>query len=77
MTIAPLREDEEEDTTPSLQDPSVNFGPEDRLTIPFQNENLYAYVVSPGKAREVGPDFPPASQNLMYMLFRSWLRFQT
>ena len=58
MTIAPLREDEEEDTATSLQYSSVSYSPEDRLTIPFQNENLYAYVDSPGKTREVGPDFP-------------------
>lgn len=54
VTIAPLREDEEEDNSASLQDPSVSYGPEDRLIIPFQNENLYAYVESPGAARKVG-----------------------
>ncbi|KAK7683209.1 hypothetical protein QCA50_013882 [Cerrena zonata] len=53
VTIAPLREDEEEDNSASLQDPSVSYGPEDRLIIPFQNENLYAYVESPGAARKI------------------------
>ena len=58
MTIAPLHEDGEEDAATPLQDRSVSYGPEDWLTIPFQYENLYAYVDSPGKTGEVGPDSP-------------------
>ncbi|CAL1709132.1 unnamed protein product [Somion occarium] len=47
VTIAPLREDEEEDNSASSQASAPQYGPEDHLVIPFQNENLYAYIESP------------------------------
>lgn len=48
-----MREDEEEHNSVSLRDSDASYGPEDRLIIPFQNENLYAYVESPGAGRKV------------------------
>lgn len=46
VTIAPLMEDEEEDAD-SVTAPASAYGPDDRLIIPFQNENLYAYLATP------------------------------
>ncbi|CCM04742.1 uncharacterized protein FIBRA_06931 [Fibroporia radiculosa] len=46
VTIVPLLEDEEEDGG-SPATANQLYGPEDRLVIPFQNENLYAYIESP------------------------------
>ncbi|TFK90339.1 hydantoinase/oxoprolinase [Polyporus arcularius HHB13444] len=45
VTIVPLLEEEEEDSTaaPSF---TLPVRPDDRLVIPFQNENLYAYIES-------------------------------
>ena len=47
VTIAPLLEEEEEDTG-AAGGPSVALPvkPNDHLVIPFQNENLYAYILS-------------------------------
>ena len=54
VTIAPLLADEEEDggdaSGPSA---SIPAGPDDRMVIPFQNENIYAYVRSPSGEKKV------------------------
>ena len=54
VTIAPLLADEEEDggdaSGPSA---SISVGPDDRMVIPFQNENIYAYVRSPSGEKKV------------------------
>ncbi|KAH9835241.1 hydantoinase/oxoprolinase [Rhodofomes roseus] len=42
IKIAPLMEDEEEEGIASASSAPVPYGPDDRLVIPFQNENLYA-----------------------------------
>ena len=53
VTIVPLQADEEEDTR--TVDSSVrSWGPNDRMRIPFQNENLYVIRESPGQPEEVG-----------------------
>lgn len=55
VTIVPLQADEEEDT--QVVDSTVrSWGPNDRMRIPFQNENLYVIRESPGKADEVTGD---------------------
>ena len=46
MTIVPLLEEEEEDTSSSANSYTLPVKPDDRLVIPFQNENLYAYIES-------------------------------
>ncbi|KAH9896950.1 DUF917-domain-containing protein [Cubamyces lactineus] len=46
VTIIPLQEDEEEDTTTSEPSFTLPVRPDDKLVIPFQNENLYAYIES-------------------------------
>ncbi|KAH9941324.1 hydantoinase/oxoprolinase [Epithele typhae] len=49
VTIAPLLEEEEEDGgSPggALGGTTLPVKPDDRLVIPFQNENLYAYILS-------------------------------
>ena len=62
MTIAPLAEEEEEDGGAS-GGPSVAIPvkADDRLVIPFQNENLYAYVLSADGQKKVrlSPPRPP------------------
>ncbi|KAI0938669.1 hypothetical protein AcV5_000296 [Taiwanofungus camphoratus] len=51
VTIVPLLEDEEEDVgSPKIAIPS--YGPADRMVIPFQNENLYAYIEPPNGVRK-------------------------
>ena len=52
MTIAPLLEEEEEDVT-SAPDFTLPAKPDDHLVIPFQNENLYAYIESPSGEKKV------------------------
>lgn len=52
VTIVPLLEDEEESGTIASTTPLV-YSPDDRLVIPFQNENLYAYVESPNGDKKV------------------------
>ncbi|KAJ3558225.1 hypothetical protein NM688_g1053 [Phlebia brevispora] len=49
VTIAPLRPDEEEEIDSSQDAAASVQNPDDILTIPFQNENLYAVLSSPGK----------------------------
>ncbi|TFY55280.1 hypothetical protein EVJ58_g8349 [Rhodofomes roseus] len=46
VTIVPLLEDEEEDAG-SVNATAPAYLPDDRLVIPFQNENLYAYLAAP------------------------------
>ena len=54
VTIVPLRpEEEEEEVDQEGASAAATWGPEDILTIPFQNENLYAVLSSPGKADKV------------------------
>lgn len=50
MTIVPLLEEEEEDGDSAIKPKFdlTTYEPDDRLVIPFQNENLYAYVESRG-----------------------------
>ncbi len=52
VTIVPLLEEEEEDAaaTPGF---SLPVQPDDRLVIPFQNENLYAYIQSAAGEKKV------------------------
>ena len=59
MTIAPLAEEEEEDGGAS-GGPSVAIPvkADDRLVIPFQNENLYAYVLSADGQKKVRLSLP-------------------
>ena len=52
VTIAPLLEEEEEDVT-SAPDFTLPAKPDDHLVIPFQNENLYAYIESPSGEKKV------------------------
>lgn len=52
VTIAPLQAEEEDDT--GVVDKAIrSWGPQDRLRIPFQNENLYVIRESPGQPDEV------------------------
>ncbi|KZT10328.1 DUF917-domain-containing protein [Laetiporus sulphureus 93-53] len=54
VTIVPLLEDEEEDSGDATSAPvAYAYRPEDRLIIPFQNENLYAYVESPNGDKKI------------------------
>ena len=59
VTIAPLAEEEEEDGGAS-GGPSVAIPvkADDRLVIPFQNENLYAYVLSADGQKKVRLSLP-------------------
>ena len=54
VTIVPLQADEEEDTR-VVESSIRSWGPEDRIRIPFQNENLYVIRESPGRTNEVNP----------------------
>ena len=68
VTIAPLAEEEEEDGGatggPSM---ALPVKPDDRLVIPFQNENLYAYILSANGEEKVRshhgrpPNHPPSA----------------
>ena len=52
--------DEEEDGgAESGPRQSIPCGPDDRLVIPFQNENIYAYIKSPNGEKKVRD--PPCS----------------
>ncbi|TCD68757.1 hypothetical protein EIP91_009903 [Steccherinum ochraceum] len=51
VSISPLGHDEEEDGAISQQE-TISTDPEDRLVIPFQNENLCVYLERPGKQKE-------------------------
>ncbi|PCH44913.1 DUF917-domain-containing protein [Wolfiporia cocos MD-104 SS10] len=53
VTIVPLLEDEEENAGSAPNTTALPYGPEDRMIIPFQNENLYAYVESPEGEKKV------------------------
>ena len=53
VTIAPLMEDEEEDGEAAASSAPVAYGPDDRLVIPFQNENLYACLERPDGSSKV------------------------
>ena len=60
MTIAPLLADEEEDGGEAgAPVQSIPAGPDDRLVIPFQNENIYAYLRTPAGEKKVRFPFPP------------------
>ena len=52
MTIVPLLDDED-DGAGSANAGVALYGPDDRLIIPFQNENLYAYLAGPDGKRKV------------------------
>ena len=52
MTIVPLLDDED-DEAGSASAAVHAYGPDDRLVIPFQNENLYAYLAGPNGERKV------------------------
>lgn len=52
VTIAPLMEDEEDGDSAGSSTP-VAYGPDDRLVIPFQNENLYACLEKPDGSSKV------------------------
>lgn len=52
MTIVPLLDDEDDDVG-SAGAAVPPYGPDDRLVIPFQNENLYAYLTGPNGKRKV------------------------
>ena len=53
VTIVPLRPEEEEDFDSPRAAFTPTWAPEDTLTVPFQNENLYAVLSSPGKQDKV------------------------
>ncbi|EMD31880.1 hypothetical protein CERSUDRAFT_109067 [Gelatoporia subvermispora B] len=53
VTIAPLLQDEEESDESSSGLATITHGPDDRLIIPFQNENLYAYLQSPDRSKKI------------------------
>ena len=54
VTIVPLLEEEEEDAA-SPPGFTLPVQPDDRLVIPFQNENLYAYIESAAGEKKVRP----------------------
>ncbi|KAH9852546.1 DUF917-domain-containing protein [Lenzites betulinus] len=54
VTIAPLQEEEEEDGTSF----TLPVRPDDKLVIPFQNENIYAYVLSANGEKKVHTAVP-------------------
>ncbi|KIP10827.1 hypothetical protein PHLGIDRAFT_22081 [Phlebiopsis gigantea 11061_1 CR5-6] len=51
VTIVPLQADEEEDTR-VVESSIRSWSPDDRIRIPFQNENLYVIRESPGRPNE-------------------------
>ncbi|EPS97461.1 hypothetical protein FOMPIDRAFT_1128485 [Fomitopsis schrenkii] len=51
VTITPLLDDEDEDAGSANATPT--YCPDDRLVIPFQNENLYAYLTGLGGVRKM------------------------
>ena len=53
VTLVPLLEEEEEDGNASSSF-TLPVKPNDRLVIPFQNENLYAYIESADGQKKVG-----------------------
>lgn len=53
VTIVPLLEDEEEEPTTGTSSTSPGYASDDRLIIPFQNENLYAYIEKPNGDKKV------------------------
>ena len=62
VTIAPLLEEEEEDARAGSNSGAaaasgftIPAKPDDKLVIPFQNENLYAYTESADGERKVRP----------------------
>ncbi|KAI0827020.1 DUF917-domain-containing protein [Trametes gibbosa] len=57
VTIAPLQEEEEEDAS-SGSSFTLPVRPDDKLVIPFQNENLYAYVLSADGSKKVHATVP-------------------
>ncbi len=55
VTIVPLLDEEEEDASAaSSQNYTLPVRPDDKLVIPFQNENLYAYIESADGDKTVG-----------------------
>lgn len=56
MKIARLGEDELEDSSTSTL--NMDHGPDDHMIIPFQNENLVAYIEKPDGARSVAAIVP-------------------
>jgi len=60
VTISRLRDDEVEDTGSSstFDDFSTAAGEEDLMIIPFQNENLAAYIQKPDGSRRVAAIVP-------------------
>ncbi len=59
MKIARLGEDELEDSSASTL--SMDHGPDDHMIIPFQNENLVAYIEKPDGTRSVCRSDAPIS----------------
>ncbi|OCH93351.1 DUF917-domain-containing protein [Obba rivulosa] len=53
VTIVPLLRDEEESDESSSTLATIAHGPDDHLVIPFQNENLYAYLESPNGSKKI------------------------
>lgn len=56
VKIARLREDELEDSSASRLD--MDYGPDDYMIIPFQNENVCAYIEKPDGGRSVAAIVP-------------------
>ncbi len=52
VTIAPLQDEEEEDASGGAAY-TIPVKADDTLVIPFQNENLYAYVASANGEKKV------------------------
>ncbi|KAL1943929.1 hypothetical protein VTO73DRAFT_3747 [Trametes versicolor] len=57
VTIAPLQEEEEEDASGSAAY-TIPVKADDTLVIPFQNENLYAYVASANGEKKIHSTVP-------------------
>lgn len=53
VTITPLLDEEEDDAGSVNAAGTPAYGPDDRLVIPFQNENLYGYLTVAGGERKV------------------------
>lgn len=77
MTIVPLRPEEEEDPDMSLDTAGLPRGKDDTLTIPFQNENLYAILSSPGKEDKARDHNLVLVRVLKHFIYRSWSRYPT
>lgn len=77
VTIVPLLEDEEEEPTTGTSSTSPGYASDDRLIIPFQNENLYAYIEKPNGDKKVNILFPDSnSTTVLTYLTRFWSPFR-